>query len=176
VKRRSGAGLSDLAHRQDEFGAAEMFGFFGKRKYKAAVETDIQGLFAAMPKEYLPYASRLVNVERAIDQYYQRGTPAKECAIYCAAFLTAAPIQRMDQEIRNDLLRQYKSDEPAAFSVGLNVMLITAMKLTKNLATIDVLGSEILGTLYGMSREEKDQWLEQLGRAKLAGRLPPWAS
>jgi hypothetical protein len=37
------------------------------------------------------------------------GTPTKECAIYCAAFLMAAPIQRMDQPTRNDLLRQYGS-------------------------------------------------------------------
>jgi hypothetical protein len=50
------------------------------------------------------------------------------------------------------------------------------MKLTKNLATIDALGSEIFGTLHGMSREEKDQWLQQLARDKLAGRLPLWAS
>jgi hypothetical protein len=55
-------------------------------------------------------------------------------------------------------------------------MLNTAMKFTKNLATIDVLGSEIFGALHGMSREEKDQWLKQLAMDKLAGRLPPWAS
>jgi hypothetical protein len=153
-----------------------MFGFFRKRKYRAVVATDIKGLFAAMPEDYLATAKRLVGIDGAIDLSYQRGTPAKECAIYCAAFLMVAPIQRMDQETRDDLLRQYESGEPGAFNVGLNAMLNTAMKLTKNLATIDALGSEIFGALHGMSREEKEQWLQHLARDKLAGRLPPWAS
>jgi hypothetical protein len=118
----------------------------------------------------------LLNIEGAINQSYQKGTPAKECAIYCAAFLMAEPIQRMDQETRADLLGQYESGESGVFNVGLNVMLSTAMKLTKNLATIDALGCEIFGALRGMSREEKSQWLQQLATDKLSGRLPPWAS
>ena len=153
-----------------------MFGFFRRHKYRAAVVADIKGLFAAMPKDYLATARQLVNVEGTINLNFQRGTPAKECAIYCAAFLMAAPIQGMDQEARDDLLRQYESGEPGVFNVGLNVMLNTAMKLTKNLATIDALGCEIFGALHGMSREEKEQWLQQLAMDKLAGRLPPWAS
>src|SRR5258706_14332897 len=144
--------------------------FFQRRKYRAAVAADIKELFAAMPKDYLATAKQLINVEGAINLNYQRGTPAKECAIYCAAFLMAAPIQRMDQETRDDLLRQYESGEPGVFNVGLNVMLSTALKLTKNLATIDAMGSEIFGALHGMSREEKEQWLQQLARDKLAGR------
>ena len=88
----------------------------------------------------------------------------------------AAPIQRMDQPTRNDLLHQYENSDPGAFNVGLNVLLSTAMKYTDNLATIDALGSEIFGALRGMSREEKQQWLQQLAIDKLNGRLPPWAS
>jgi predicted transposase YbfD/YdcC len=56
------------------------------------------------------------------------------------------------------------------------MILSTAMKLTKNLATIDALGCEIFGALHGMPREEKEQWLQQLAKDKLTGRLPPWAS
>jgi hypothetical protein len=153
-----------------------MLSFFRRRKYEAAVAADIKGLFAAMPKDYLATAKKLMSVEGAINLNFQRGTPAKECAIYCAAFLMAAPIERMDRETRDDLLRQYESGEPAVFNVGLNAMLSTAMKLTENLATIDVLGSEIFGALHGMSREEKEQWLQQLAMDKLAGWLPPWAS
>jgi hypothetical protein len=83
-----------------------MFGFFRRRKYRAAAVADIKRLFAAMPKDHLATAKQLVNVEGAINLNFRRGTPARECAIYCAAFLTAAPIQRMDQETRDDLLRR----------------------------------------------------------------------
>ena len=154
-----------------------MLSFFQRRRYRAAVAAGIKSLFAAMPKEFLDAVKRLGSIEEAIDLSYQRGSPAEECAIYCAAFLTAAVIRPMGRETRDDLLRQYESDEPGAFNVGLNVMLSTAMKLTKNLATIDALGSEIFGSLHGMSREEKERWLQQLAKDKLAtGRLPPWAS
>jgi len=153
-----------------------MISFFRRRKYGADVNAHINELFAAMPKEYLSTAKQLVNLEVAINRNFQMEAPTKECAIYCAAFLMAAPIQRMDQPTRNDLLRQYENSDPSAFNVGLNVLLSTAMKYTDNLATIDALGSEIFGALRGMSREEKQQWLQQLAIDKLNGRLPPWAS
>jgi hypothetical protein len=153
-----------------------MLSFFRRRKYGADVNAHINELFAAMPQEYLSTAKQLVNLEAAINRSFQMGTPTKECAIYCAAFLMAAPIQRMDEPTRNDLLRQYENRDPGAFNVGLNVLLSTAMKYTDNLATIDALGSEIFGALRGMSREEKKQWLQQLAIDKLKGHLPPWAS
>jgi hypothetical protein len=153
-----------------------MLSFLRRRKYRAAVVADIKELFAGMPKEFFATAKQLVNVEGAINLNYQRGRPANECAILCTAALVAAPIQRMDQETRDDLLRQYESNEPGVFNVGLNLMLNAAMKITKNLALIDALGSEIFGALRGMSREEKEQWMQQLAMDKLAGRLPPWAS
>jgi hypothetical protein len=153
-----------------------MFSFFKRRKYGADVKAHINELFAAMPKEYLSTAKQLVNLEATIHRNFEVGTPTKECAIYCAAFLMAAPIQRMDQPTRNDLLRQYENHDTGAFNVGLNVLLSTAMKYTNNLATIDALGSEIFGALRGMSREEKEQWLQQLAIDKLNGHLPPWAS
>jgi hypothetical protein len=114
-----------------------MFSFFRRRKYRADVNEHINELFAAMPKEYLSTAKQLVNLEAAINRSFQAGTSTKQCAIYCAAFLMAAPIQRMDQATRNDLLRQYENSDPGAFNVGLNVLLSTAMKYTDNLATND---------------------------------------
>jgi hypothetical protein len=153
-----------------------MFRFFRRRKYGAEVNAHINDLFAAMPQEFLSTAKRLVNLKAAINGSFERGTPTKECAIYCAAFLMAAPIQRMDEPTRNDLLRQYENREPGVFNLGLNVLLTTAMKYTDNLATIDALGSEIFGALRGMSREERKEWLQQLAIDKLNGRLPPWAS
>jgi hypothetical protein len=153
-----------------------MLSFFRRRKYGTEVNAHINELFAAMPKEYLSTAKQLVNLQAAINRSFEMGTPTKECAIYCAAFLMAAPIQRMDEPTRNDLLRQYENRDPGAFNVGLNVLLSTAMKYTDNLATIDALGSEIFGALRGMSREEKEQWLQQLAIDKLNGHLPPWAS
>jgi hypothetical protein len=153
-----------------------MLGFLRKRKYRADVNARINELFAGMPKDYLLTAKRMLNLRVAIDQRFEAGTAAKESAIYCAAFLMAAPIQGMDQETRNDLLRQYENSDPTAFNLGLNALLSTAMKYTKNLAVIDALGSEIFGALHGMSREEKQRWLQQLAVEKLNGRLPPWAS
>lgn len=153
-----------------------MLSFFRRRKYRAAVVADIKELFAGMPKEYFDTAKQLLNVEGAINLNFQRGKPTTECAILCAAVLMAAPIQRMDRETRDDLLLQYENGEPGVFNLGLNFMLNTAMKLTKNLALVDALGSEIFGSLHGMSREQKEQWMQQLAMDKLAGRLPPWAS
>jgi hypothetical protein len=153
-----------------------MLSFLLKRKYRADVNARINELFAGMPKEYLSTAKRMVNLKAAIDRSFEAGTATKESAIYCAAFLMAAPIQRMDQGTRNDLLRQYENGDPSAFNGGLNVLLTTAMKYTDKLAVIDALGSEIFGALHGMSREEKQQWMQQLAVEKLNGRLPPWAS
>jgi hypothetical protein len=153
-----------------------MLDFLKKRKYRAEVNTRLNELFAGMPKEYLPTAKRMVNLTAAIDQRFEAGTATKETAIYLAAFLMAAPIQGMDQQTRNDLLRQYEDRDPSPFNFRLNILLSTAMKYTDNLATIDALGSEIFGALHGMSREEKQRWMQQLAVDKLHGRLPPWAS
>ena len=161
-----------------------MLSFLRKWKYRADVNARIDELFAGMPEEYLPAAKRMVNLKAAIDRNFELGTATKESAIKCAAFLMAVPIQGMDQGTRNDLLRQYENDEPSAFNIGLNMLLATAMKytdkleVTRHFAVIDALGSEIFGALHGMSREEKQRWMQQLAVEKLngRGRLPPWAS
>jgi hypothetical protein len=156
-----------------------MFSFIRRRKYRAAAISDIKRLLEVMPEEFFTIAKQMRGIEEAFKLSFERETPPAECAINCVAIMMGMVIQRLDQSTRDNMLWQYENPGLEPFGLGLHVMLSNAMKLTTNLATIDGLGVEIFGALHGLSRNEKDAWLEQLAEDKVFGRrdrLPPWAS